>query len=173
MGLFMSDRLCIEGTLAKALVDAAEELNKSPQSLLEGLVDQYIARHKAFRDGTSERRSFARMQISLPAIVYVEDSEGNAVRYQPATIRDVSPGGLGFTCGGKKLCGKMADDCHIGFTFELIFSLSDEMQPVRFRCRSQRVELVGEELLVGAVIEEADPVGNQLYQQVFEQGLVC
>ena len=163
----------IEGKLAEALESAAKEIKTSPQSLLEGLVDQFVARHKVFRNGVDERRSFARMQISLPAIVYVEDSEGNAVRYQPAVIRDVSPGSLGFSCGGKKLCGRMAEDCHAGFGFELIFSLSDEMQPVRFKCRSQRVELVGDELLVGAVIEEADPVGNQLYQKVFEHGLAC
>ena len=171
----MSDSLkfCVEGKLAEDLKAAADEINSSPQALLEGLVDQFVARHKAFKSGSDERRSFARMQISLPAIVYVEDSEGNAVRYQPATIRDISPSGLGFSCGGKKLCGRLADECYTGFTFELIISLSDEMQPVRFRCRSQRVQLVGDELMVGAVIEEADPVGNQLYQKVYEQGLVC
>lgn len=165
-------KYCINNELALKLERVAAELGMSTQLVLEGILEQYVARRAMARDNGDESRTFARMRLSLPAMVYFEDESGVYGRYQSATIRDISPNGLGVSCSGLRFCGKLVNEQGSDFPFELMFSVSERMIPIRFKCRSRRVEVVGEELHVGATIEGTDPESNELLQRMLAVGTV-
>lgn len=162
---------CVAGELAEKLEIIAAEVASSPEELLRSIVSQFVGRHTGFADSDSERRAFERVDISIPAMLYVEEDGGASVRYQPASIRDVSPGGMRVVCTGSSLCGRLISDFSADFEFEVIFSFSEEMKPVRFRCRAARIEVLEEELHIGARIVGSDAEGQALYQRIVNSDL--
>lgn len=160
----------VDGDLARRLDVIAAKSEFSPDELLKSIVGQYVNRHESSQEG-EERRAFRRVDISIPAMIYVEEDGGTSVRYQPATIRDVSPGGMRVVCSGRKLCGRLASEYSPDLMFEVIFSFSEQMRPMRFRCKAARIELVGEELHIGARIIESGAEGRELYQKIVESDL--
>ena len=144
----------------------AAKADSTPEALLKSIVRQYMGRHAGPPKGQEERRAFKRLDISIPAMIYFEEDGESSVLYQPATIRDVSPGGMRVACVGRKLCGRLASELSGTLEFDVIFSFSDEMEPVRFRCRSARMEVVEEELHIGARIIGSDAEGKVLYEKI-------
>lgn len=161
----------LSGELAETLEIMAAKVDSTPEVLLKSIVAQYVGQHGGLPEGVEERRAFARVDISIPAMIYVEEDGGASVLYQPASIRDVSPGGMRVVCSGRKLCGRLASDFAADFEFDVIFSFSEEMRPVRFRCRSVRMEIVDEELHIGARIISSDGDGKALYDRIVGSAL--
>ncbi|MBG0789714.1 MAG: PilZ domain-containing protein [Desulfovibrionaceae bacterium] len=161
----------LSGELAEALEIMAAKVDSSPEALLESIVAQYAGRHGGLPDGAEERRAFPRVDISIPAMVYIEEDGEASVRYQPARIRDVSPGGMRIVCSGRKLCGRLASDFAPDVEFDVIFSFSEDMKPIRFRCRAARMEVVAEELHIGTRIVSSDAEGGALYDKIVSSGL--
>ena len=164
-------KYCVAGDLARRLEIIAGKIESTPDNLLTSLVDQYVSRHVDFSADRDERRAFKRVDISIPAMIYVEEEGGAAVRYQPANIRDVSPGGMRVVCSGIKLCGRLASEYSNDMQFEVIFSFSEDMKPIRFRCKALRIELKNDELHIGARIIESDAEGQELYQRIVSSDL--
>lgn len=160
----------ISGELAESLEVMAAKVESTPEALLKSIVAQYLGKDEVPPEG-EERRAFKRVDISIPAMIYVEEDGDASVLYQPATIRDVSPGGLRVVCAGRKLCGRLVSDFAVGLEFDVIFSFSEDMKPVRFRCKSARMEVEGEELHVGARIIGSDAEGKALYDKVVDSDL--
>ena len=140
-------------------------MESSPDSLLKTIVSQYVNRHAGPPEST-ERRAFKRADISIPAMIYFEEDGSSSVLYHPANIRDVSPGGMRVICAGRKLCGRLAAGPTFGLEFDVIFSFSEDTKPVRFRCMSARMEVVDEELHIGARIIGSDAEGRAMYERV-------
>lgn len=161
----------LSGELAKRLEIIAGEVDSTPEDLLKSIVCQYVGRHSGFLKSCDERRAFKRVDISIPAMVYLEEDGESSVRYQPAHIRDVSPGGMRVVCSGRKLGGRLASDCGTDFEFEVIFTFSEDMNPVRFRCRAVRLEVVEDEFHIGSRIIGSDVEGRDLYDRIVSSSL--
>lgn len=161
----------LSGDVAEALEILAAKVDAEPEALLKSIVTQYVGQHGGLPEGSEERRAFRRVEISIPAMLYVEEDGEASVLYQPARICDVSPGGMRLVCAGRKLCGRLVTDFAADLEFDVIFSFSEEMKPVRFRCRSVRMELVDEELHIGARIIASDGEGKALYDKIVGSGL--
>lgn len=161
----------ISGKLAERLEIMAAKAGSTPESLLKSVVSQYLGRHFGFPEGMEERRAFKRLDISIPAMLYYEEDGDSSVLYQPASIRDVSPGGMRVACAGRKLCGRLAAELSAELEFDIIFAFSEEMEPVRFRCRSVRMEIVEEELHIGARIVGSDAEGRAMYEKIAASNL--
>ena len=161
----------LSGELAETLEVMAAKVDTTPEALLKSIVAQYVGHQGELPEGREERRAFPRVDISIPAMLYVEEDGEASVLYQPARIRDVSPGGMRVVCSGRKLCGRMASDFAADFEFDVIFSFSEDMRPVRFRCRAARMEVVDEELHIGARIVSSDGEGKALYDKIVNSGL--
>jgi hypothetical protein len=160
----------VSGELAESLEIMAAKVDSTPEALLASIVSQYLGRH-VVPEGAEERRAFRRVDISIPAILYLEEDGKASVRYQPANIRDVSPGGMRVVCSGRKLCGRLASEYASGLEFEVIFSFSEDMKPVRFRCKSVRMEVVNKDLHIGARIIGSDAEGKAMYDRVVDSDL--
>lgn len=160
----------VGGELAQGLEVLAAKEDSTPEALLESIVSGYLRRQCPSGIG-SERRAFKRRDISIPAMIYLEEDGEASVRYQPASIRDVSPGGLRVVCSGRKLCGRLASDYGEGLAFDVIFSFSEDMKPVRFTCRAARMEVVDEEVHIGARITASDEEGRALYDRIVDSEL--
>ena len=160
----------VSGELAESLETMAAKVDSTPEALLTSIVSQYLGRN-VVPEGAGERRAFRRVDISIPAMIYLEEDGEASVLYQPASIRDVSPGGMRVVCSGRKLCGRLASDYASGLEFDVIFSFSEDMKPVRFRCRSTRMEIVDEELHIGARIIGSDAEGKAMYDRIVDSEL--
>lgn len=156
----------VSGELAESLEIMAAKVDSSPEILLTSIVSQYLGRHAGLPEGEAERRAFKRVDISIPAMIYLEEEGDVSVLYQAASIRDVSPGGMRVVCSGRKLCGRLASEYAAAVEFDVIFSFSEDMKPVRFRCKSARMEIMDEELHIGARIIGSDAEGKALYDRI-------
>ncbi len=165
------DSFHVSGPLARRLEHSAEEIGIEAQVLLEGLVDQFLSRRESAQRG-GEHRAFARMSLSLPAMMYFEDKAGGYGRYLAATVRDISPQGLGITCRDQSFGDGVTSVRGGGFGFDIMFSVSGDMPPVRFRCRSRRIDVVDDAVHIGAVIEFADQESTDQIERLIETGLL-
>lgn len=156
----------VSNDLAVSLETVAEELGTQPELLLHTIVGQFLCRHRAKEPGSEERRSFLRVSVNIPAIIYVEVENGASVMYQPAILKDVSPNGVKIVCTGKKLCGRAISEYPTGLRFELIFAFADDMEPVRFQCIAKRIEVAAGELHLGAQIASTTNEGQAAYRQL-------
>ena len=154
--------------LAKQLSNLAQRLSISPQTLIEGIVEEYLHGHTPSKKFT-EQRAFTRVQVKVPALVYTQDESGSYGRYQAARLLNITPGGVAIACKEGKLCGRVASDYEGELPFELMFSISNDMYPIWFKCKSKRVQFKGPEVLIGAEIMESDKASKAQLQEIYEQ----
>ncbi|CCH50113.1 PilZ domain-containing protein [Pseudodesulfovibrio piezophilus] len=161
-------RYSISGELALDLETIAKELGTPPEALLEAIVEEYIHTQQSPCATEEERRSFQRVEVNVPAIIYIEEENGASVVYQPALLKDISPIGIRIVCSGKKLCGRVITDYPVGLRFEIIFAFTDDMDPIRFQCVARRIEVMGEELQLGALITGSSDEGQKAYEKLLK-----
>lgn len=163
----MSSEISISGELASELGEVAHKAAVAPEELLHKIVRQFVSRYNILHPNGEERRTFLRLSVNIPAMIYME-AKGGEVRYQAAVIEDVSPTGLKIVCTGKKACKGDGDEGRAGIRFEIIFAYKDDMEPIRFWCEAKRVERIDGMLHVGAMILKASGDGQISYQKLLD-----
>ncbi len=100
-----------------------------------------------------EKRGFTRKSVVLPAIVYESSDEPNVGRYFPATVFDISFGGICLSFPLER--ENKVEFLKAWSEYEVICHLSDSDEPSRFKCIPHYVARDDNTLKVGGSIVEA------------------
>ncbi|BCS89122.1 hypothetical protein [Pseudodesulfovibrio sediminis] len=149
----MNDEIgyCVPKALALRVNAIAREAGTSPEALLKGIVERFVRQH----DSEKERRACSRIDISIPAVICVEKKDINSSIYQLVTIKDISSDGVRLICPGKKVRGQYVSVGECSLRFKLVFTFSEEMEPMKLKCSATRVELVKGDVHILAQIIQA------------------
>ncbi|GFM33181.1 PilZ domain-containing protein [Desulfovibrio subterraneus] len=160
----------ISNEIGRRLECAAEEMGIASQELLDGIVDQFLYYRELSKTHGSDQRAFNRMHLSLPAMIYMKDTNGTHGKYQAATIRDISHIGLGLSCKDTAFGGTLRNSNSDTLDFEVFFSIGEDRLPLRFNCKAKRIDALGDELHVGAIFEMTDLDSKERLRSLLEKG---
>ena len=153
--------------IGEEVLDELDALALAHGLSLSALLDQVLrgyleGRKAAPGKSASEKRRFRRRKVLLPAMVFEKPRDGVGGRYYPTTIVDISIGGMRLSvpmpADGSVRIERDEED------FEVIFSLAEDSEPIRVRCRPQRVDRKASQLQVGAAFSGADADSHEQLQ---------
>lgn len=138
----------------EALKRAAKKERRTVASLLDKIILDYLEEQRYLlpSETGSDRRSYERKKITLPATTFIE-LDGK-VDIFPCVITDIAAGG-GFVTypRGSRVKQCFANDIN---RFILSFRLPQTGEELKFTCNTRRMAEVDGEFQVGAVITEPD-----------------
>jgi hypothetical protein len=119
--------------------------------IVEGCLKDFICQDWSVNG--KERRRYARVDVSLPAISCVKFSD-REMRSYPVVVDDISQGGLRISF--KDISPELADKLATSSFFEVFFTLPHLSQTVSFYCRRLRHKVDRDVTMVG-VFEGSNP----------------
>jgi hypothetical protein len=144
----------------EALKRAAKKERRTVASLLDKIILDYLEEQRYLlpHETGSDRRTFQRRKITLPATTSVED--GNGSESFPCVITDIAMGGVFITYPkGSKVKEYFMRDIE---RFFLSFRLPQTGEELNFECDARRMVEIDGEIQVGAMLSE--PEENDLFK---------
>lgn len=140
--------------LRDALKKAAKNESRTVASLLDKIIQDYLSQKGLLTqiDGIKDQRWFTRKEIYTPATIFVgEKSQPKKVEI---VVINISLGGVLI---GYPKHTAVAFSSERTPRFELCMDLSEEKQPLCFRCHASRMTDSGYGVQVAANFVDADP----------------
>jgi hypothetical protein len=136
----------------------------SLSALLDEVLREYLEKrkHNAGRSASDKRR-FRRKKVLIPAMVYHKPDTGGSGRYFATTIVDISMGGMRMSIplpgnGNLRIEQNSSE-------FEVIFSISEDTEPIRIKCRPQRIDQKQNQIQVGAAFSGSESESHERLHQ--------
>jgi hypothetical protein len=138
----------------EALKRAAKKERRTVASLLDKIILDYLEEQRYLlpHETGSDRRTFQRRKITLPAMTIVED--GNGAESFPCVITDIAMGGVFITYPkGSKIKEYFMREIE---RFNLAFRLPQTGEELNFECDARRMVEIDGEIQVGAMLNEPE-----------------
>ena len=124
---------------------------------LSHVVESIIYHHQQQNAQTTkpvdpDRRLYQRRQVMLPA--FISRTPSQIQEFETGSVLDISLGGIRFSVPGKT-ASKIQPNTDPS-EYNVIFTLPDQRQPVKVRCRPQSVLDAAEEVQIGATFVDAE-----------------
>ena len=136
----------------EALKRAAKKERRTVASLLDKIILDYLEEQRYLlpHETGSDRRTFQRSKITLPATTLIEN--GQKVESFPCVITDIAMGGVFVTYPkGSRIKEIFMQDLD---RFNLAFKLPQTGEELKFECDARRMVEVEGEIQVGAILSE-------------------
>lgn len=153
--------------VANALALEAERLEISTDSLVEGLIKNFLKKLNIDHETAivSERRTSPRVQIKESAILYFKTDNGKYGLYKSGDLKDIAPGGVLVECEA----GISSKDLfQTGSEFELIFQLQESATPLHMLCKICRVMQNDKKTEIGVAFTQSDEESQKILMNFFE-----
>ena len=138
----------------EALKRAAKKERRTVASLLDKIILDYLEEQRYLlpHETGSDRRTFQRRKITLPATTTVEN--GAKSESFPCVITDIAMGGV-FVTYPK---GSMIKEIFMRDLdrFNIAFKLPQTGEELAFECDARRMVEIGGEIQVGAILNDPD-----------------